>query len=220
MTTQPTIILQAFESTKVIPVFYHEDPEVCAEVMKACYTGGIRVFEFTNRGEQARQNFAHLRDLKAASMPDMQLGIGTIKNVVDARTFTDMGADFIVCPVVDPETATYCQRAGILWIPGCMTPTEISVAEKNGAALVKLFPGSALGPEFVKAIKPLFPGLKFMPTGGVEPEAANLKAWFGAGVVCVGMGSNLIPKDILADRDWKSLGEKIKQTFALLRSLQ
>lgn len=220
MKTQPDIIVKAFEDTKVIPVFYHEDPEVCAEVMKACYAGGIRVFEFTNRGEGARQNFAHLRDLKTATMPDMQLGIGTIKNAADAKTFTDMGADFIVCPVVDPETAAYCKSAGILWIPGCMTPTEISIAEKNGAPLVKLFPGSALGPDYVKAIKPLFPGLKFMPTGGVEPEIANLKAWFGAGVVCVGMGSNLIPKDILSKKDWTGLAEKIKQTFALLRSFQ
>ncbi|WP_109694029.1 bifunctional 4-hydroxy-2-oxoglutarate aldolase/2-dehydro-3-deoxy-phosphogluconate aldolase [Chitinophaga deserti] len=220
MKTQPDIIVKAFEDTKVIPVFYHEDPEVCAEVMKACYAGGIRVFEFTNRGEGTRQNFAHLRDLKTATMPDMQLGIGTIKNAADAKTFTDMGADFIVCPVVDPETAAYCKAAGILWIPGCMTPTEISIAEKNGAPLVKLFPGSALGPDYVKAIKPLFPGLKFMPTGGVEPEIANLKAWFGAGVVCVGMGSNLIPKDILSKKDWSGLAEKIKQTFALLRSFQ
>lgn len=220
MKAQPDIIVKAFEDTKVIPVFYHEDPEVCAEVMKACYAGGIRVFEFTNRGEGARQNFAHLRDLKTATMPDMQLGIGTIKNAADAKTFTDMGADFIVCPVVDPETAAYCKSAGILWIPGCMTPTEISIAEKNGAPLVKLFPGSALGPDYVKAIKPLFPGLKFMPTGGVEPEITNLKAWFGAGVVCVGMGSNLIPKETLSKKDWTGLSEKIKQTFALLRSFQ
>jgi 2-dehydro-3-deoxyphosphogluconate aldolase/(4S)-4-hydroxy-2-oxoglutarate aldolase len=209
-------IIQAFEATKVVPVFYHEDPAVCVEVMKACYEGGIRVFEFTNRGEHARHNFAALRDVKNASMPEMHLGIGTIKNAADAKVYTDMGADFIVCPVVDPETAAYCREQGILWVPGCMTPTEISIAEKHDAQLVKLFPGSSLGPGFVKAIRPLFPSLRFMPTGGVEPEKENLEQWFGAGVVCVGMGSNLIPKNVIEKQDWKGLSAKIKQTFALL----
>ncbi|MGN6509410.1 MAG: bifunctional 4-hydroxy-2-oxoglutarate aldolase/2-dehydro-3-deoxy-phosphogluconate aldolase [Chitinophaga sp.] len=209
-------IIQAFEATKVVPVFYHEDPAVCVEVMKACYEGGIRVFEFTNRGEHARHNFAALRDVKNASMPEMHLGIGTIKNAADAKVYTDMGADFIVCPVVDPETAAYCREQGILWVPGCMTPTEISIADKHDAQLVKLFPGSSLGPGFVKAIRPLFPSLRFMPTGGVEPEKENLEQWFGAGVVCVGMGSNLIPKNVIEKQDWKGLSAKIKQTFALL----
>ena len=209
-------IIQAFKATKVVPVFYHEDPAVCVEVMKACYEGGIRVFEFTNRGEHARHNFAALRDVKNASMPEMHLGIGTIKNAADAKVYTDMGADFIVCPVVDPETAAYCREQGILWVPGCMTPTEISIAEKHDAQLVKLFPGSSLGPGFVKAIRPLFPSLRFMPTGGVEPEKENLEQWFGAGVVCVGMGSNLIPKNVIEKQDWKGLSAKIKQTFALL----
>ena len=187
--------------------------------MKACYEGGIRVFEFTNRGEHARHNFAELRDVKTASMPDMYLGIGTIKNAADAKAYTDMGADFIVCPVVDTETAAYCHEQNILWVPGCMTPTEISVAEKNGAQLVKLFPGSTLGPGFVKAIKPLFPSTRFMPTGGVEPEKDNLQQWFDAGVVCVGMGSNLIAKNAIEKQDWKGLSAKIKQTFAYIAAL-
>ncbi|WP_343701365.1 bifunctional 4-hydroxy-2-oxoglutarate aldolase/2-dehydro-3-deoxy-phosphogluconate aldolase [Chitinophaga sp.] len=220
MTPQPDIVLQAFEATKVVPVFYHDDPAVCAEVMKACYEGGIRVFEFTNRGEYARQNFAQLRDLKTKSMPDMHLGIGTIKNAGDARTFTEMGADFIVSPIIDEATATYCKSAGILWVPGCMTPSEIAMAEKSGAALVKLFPGSTLGPGFVKAIKPLFPGLRFMPTGGVEPEQANLQAWFEAGVVCVGLGSNLLPKSVIDKQDWKGLTGKVTQTFAYIKALK
>ncbi len=220
MTPQPETVLSAFESTKVVPVFYHDDPEVCAAVMKACYEGGIRVFEFTNRGEHARQNFSHLRDLKTASMPDMYLGIGTIKNAADAKTFTDLGADFIVSPVIDEATAAYCRSQHIFWVPGCMTPSEIAVAEKNGALLVKLFPGSTLGPGFVKAIKPLFPGLRFMPTGGVEPEQANLQAWFDAGVVCVGLGSNLLPKAAIDKKDWAGLTGKVTQTFAYIKALQ
>lgn len=220
MTPQPATVLRAFETTRVVPVFYHDDPEVCAAVMKACYEGGIRVFEFTNRGEHARQNFAHLRDIKTASMPDMYLGIGTIKNAADAKTFTEMGADFIVSPIIDEATATYCQSQNIFWVPGCMTPSEIAVAEKNGASLVKLFPGSTLGPGFVKAIKPLFPGLRFMPTGGVEPEQANLQAWFDAGVVCVGLGSNLLPKSAIDKKDWKGLAGKVTQTFAYIKALK
>jgi len=220
MTPQPDIILKAFESGKIIPVFYHDDPEVCCDVMRACYEGGIRVFEFTNRGEYARQNFARLRDLKTTTMPDMYLGIGTIKNAADAKTFTEMGADFIVSPIVDAETGSYCRSQNIFWVPGCMTPSEIAVAEKNGAMLVKLFPGSSLGPGFVKAIKPLFPATRFMPTGGVEPEQSNLQAWFDAGVVCVGMGSNLLAKSTIDNKDWKGLSAKVAQTFAIIRALQ
>lgn len=220
MAPHPDTVVKAFEQTRIIPVFYHDSAEVSVEVLKACYEGGIRVFEFTNRGESARHNFSVLRDLKTTSMPDLYLGIGTIKSAAEAKQFIDIGADFIVSPIVDAETGAYCKEQNVLWVPGCMTPTEISIAEKNEAALVKLFPGSALSPGYVKAIKPLFPGLRFMPTGGVEPEQANLEAWFDAGVVCVGMGSNLLSKSTIDKKDWKSLQIKVKQTFALLRNQQ
>lgn len=219
MAVASEIILSAFERSKVIPVFYHDDPEVCCEVMQACYDGGIRVFEFTNRGENARRNFSIMRDRKLQHMPDMYLGIGTIKNAADAKTFTEMGADFIVSPIINPAIAEYCNGAGIFWVPGCMTPTEIALAEENKAQLVKLFPGSSLGPGYVKAIKPLFPTMKFMPTGGVEPEAANLKSWFDAGVVCVGMGSNLLPKKAVDSKDWTSIKANVVQTFAFIKAL-
>ncbi|NSL88397.1 bifunctional 4-hydroxy-2-oxoglutarate aldolase/2-dehydro-3-deoxy-phosphogluconate aldolase [Chitinophaga solisilvae] len=216
MAPQPATIIAAFEQSGIIPVFYHDDADVCCEVLQACYDGGLRVFEFTSRGAAAQQNFARLLEKKKASMPDLYLGIGTIKNATDAAAYTALGADFIVAPVTDPETGAYCKSQQILWIPGCMTPTEISVAEKNGAQLVKLFPGNVLGPGFVKAIKPLFPQLKFMPTGGVEPTRVSMDAWFEAGVVCVGMGSNLLNKSLIDSRDWSSLREKIMQTFAFL----
>lgn len=219
MAPHPDTVIKAFEQTGVIPVFYHDSAEISAEVLKACYEGGIRVFEFTNRGENARHNFSVLRDLKTTSMPDLYLGIGTIKNAAEAKQFIDIGADFIVSPVVDTETGAYCKEQNVLWIPGCMTPTEISVAEKSGAPLVKLFPGSALGPGFVKAIKPLFPAMKFMPTGGVEPEKENLKSWFDAGVVCVGMGSNLLSKSLIENKDWAGLTAKFAQTIAFIRAL-
>lgn len=212
-------ILAAFQESKVIPVFYHDDADTCCEALQACYDAGIRVFEFTNRGEHARHNFAIMRDKKLKTMPDLYLGIGTIKNAAEAKVFTDMGADFIVSPVINPAIADYCNGAEIFWVPGCMTPTEIALAEEKGAKLVKLFPGSSLGPGFVKAISPLFPNLKFMPTGGVEPEAQNLKAWFDAGVVCVGMGSNLLPKKAVESRDWDTVKANIVQTFAFIRAL-
>lgn len=220
MAPSSEIIIAAFEQSGIIPVFYHDDADVCLDVLQACYDGGLRVFEFTSRGENARKNFAALRDRKVATMPDLYLGIGTIKNAADAAVYTGMGADFIVCPVTDPETATYCQSAQITWIPGCMTPSEISVAEKNGAQLVKLFPGNVLGPGYVKSIKPLFPQLKFMPTGGVEPTQISMDAWFDAGVVCVGMGSNLLSKSMIESKDWGGLKEKIMQTFAFLKAMK
>lgn len=213
-------IIAAFEQSGIIPVFYHDDENVCLEVLQACYDGGLRVFEFTSRGENARKNFAAMRDRKLAAMPDLYLGIGTIKNAADAAIYAGMGADFIVCPVSDPETAAYCRSENITWIPGCMTPTEISVAEKNGASLVKLFPGNVLGPGYVKSIKPLFPQLKFMPTGGVEPTQLSMDAWFDAGVVCVGMGSNLLSKPLIESKDWGGLKEKIMQTFAFLSAMK
>ncbi|MGN7820407.1 bifunctional 4-hydroxy-2-oxoglutarate aldolase/2-dehydro-3-deoxy-phosphogluconate aldolase [Chitinophaga varians] len=216
MAPRPETIIAAFEQSGIIPVFYHDDADVCCEVLQACYDGGLRVFEFTSRGAQAQQNFSRLLELKRAKMPDLYLGIGTIKDAAAAAAYTQLGADFIVCPVTDPETGAYCRSQQVLWIPGCMTPTEISVAEKNEAKLVKLFPGNVLGPAYVKAIKPLFPNLKFMPTGGVEPTRVSMDAWFDAGVVCVGMGSNLLAKSLIDSRDWASLKEKIVQTFAFL----
>ncbi|WP_291907388.1 bifunctional 4-hydroxy-2-oxoglutarate aldolase/2-dehydro-3-deoxy-phosphogluconate aldolase [Chitinophaga sp. CB10] len=220
MAPKSEIILAAFRQSGVIPVFYHEDVNVCLEVLQACYEGGLRVFEFTSRGAAARANFKAMLEKKNATMPEMYLGIGTIKNADDAAFFADAGADFIVCPIADPATAAVCHEKQITWIPGCMTPTEISVAEKNGAQLVKLFPGNVLGPGFATAIKPLFPNLKFMPTGGVEPTADSMKSWFDAGVVCVGMGSNLLSKSLIESRDWGGLKEKVMQTFAILKGLQ
>ncbi|MBV8255621.1 MAG: bifunctional 4-hydroxy-2-oxoglutarate aldolase/2-dehydro-3-deoxy-phosphogluconate aldolase [Chitinophaga sp.] len=220
MAPKSEIIFAAFQQSGIIPVFYHEDVNVCLEVLQACYDGGLRVFEFTSRGAAARANFTAMLERKKATMPEMYLGIGTIKNAADAAFFADAGADFIVCPIVDPATAEICHQRQITWIPGCMTPTEIALAEKNGAGLVKLFPGNVLGPGFAAAIKPLFPGLKFMPTGGVEPTAASMKSWFDTGVICVGMGSNLVSKSVVENRDWAALKEKVMQTFAILKGLQ
>jgi len=212
-------IIAAFERSKVIPVFYHDDAEVCTAVLQACYDAGLRVFEFTNRGEGAKRNFAIMQEKKKAAMPDMYLGIGTIKTAPDVKVFSDMGADFIVSPIIDLDVAESCRKENIVWVPGCMTPSEIAVAEKNNAPLTKLFPGSALGPGYVKAIKPLFPGMKFMPTGGVEPTKESIRSWLDAGVVCVGMGSNLLDKALIDKKDWPALTAQMKTLVTLVKEI-
>jgi len=187
----------------VIPVYYHEDKDTCINVLKASYAGGIRVFEFTNRGEHAPENFKAMLEYRNAHFPDLKLGIGTIKTVAQADQYISIGADFIVSPIVKEDIAKLAFSNGMLWVPGCMTPTEINFAEELGASLVKLFPGDTLGPGFLKAIKPLFPGLKFMPTGGVDVNKESIDSWLNAGVTALGFGSKLFqaPQDA-TDFNW------------------
>ncbi|MGZ3874327.1 MAG: bifunctional 4-hydroxy-2-oxoglutarate aldolase/2-dehydro-3-deoxy-phosphogluconate aldolase [Mucilaginibacter sp.] len=181
----------------MLPLFFNEDAEVSLQVTRTLYKAGIRVIEYTNRGKQALDNFKALTKLSRKEMPDLLLGIGTIKNVSDAEAFIDVGADFIVSPIINPELAKVTRKHKVLWIPGCMTPTEIYTAQKSGAELIKIFPANILGPEFISAIKELFPGQLFIPTGGVELNAKNISAWFQAGVCAVGMGSKLVSKEIM-----------------------
>lgn len=183
--------LAYIKANPIIPVYYNDNPDVCVEVLKACYDGGIRVFEFTNRGANAPKNFEILLAERQKDFPDLLLGIGTIKTAAQADTYLNLGADFIVSPIVKAEVAQSAKDAEVFWIPGCMTPTEIDLAEELGAKLIKLFPGDTLGPGFLKAINPLFPQLSFMPTGGVDLEASNLNTWLNAGVSALGFGSKL-----------------------------
>lgn len=192
-------ILNIIEEYPIIPVFYDDDPAHCENIIKACYKGGVRVFEFVNRGNKGFQNFEYLYNLSKDNFPDLKLGIGTIKNRKEAEQFISLGADFVVSPIFDAEIAEYCQQANIFWVPGCMTPTEINMAEKSNVKLVKIFPGNTLGPSYIKSIKPLFPNLKFMPTGGVEVDESNIAAWLDAGVTSVGLGSKLfqdLPQEV------------------------
>ena len=178
----------------VLPVYYHDDAQTCIDVVNACYQGGIRVFEFVNRGASALDNFKQLLDYRQKHLPELLLGIGTIKDAAMATAYIAAGADFIVSPLVKPEIAEVTLKQDILVVPGCMTPTEISLAEDLGAPLVKLFPGDTLGAGFLKAIKPLFPTMRFMPTGGVNPTQESIEGWFEAGVSAVGLGSKLFAK--------------------------
>ncbi|MDN5285778.1 MAG: 2-dehydro-3-deoxyphosphogluconate aldolase / (4S)-4-hydroxy-2-oxoglutarate aldolase [Mucilaginibacter sp.] len=188
-----------------LPLFFYEDAEVSLEITRTLYKAGIRVFEYTNRGAAALANFKVLKKAQQEEMPDLELGIGTIKTAAEAEAFIAAGADFIVAPVINPEVGAIAKQHNLLWIPGCMTPTEIHTAQQHGAALIKLFPANILGPEFMSSIKELFAGQLFIPTGGVDLNIDSISTWFRAGVCAVGMGSKLISKKTLEGRLYEQL---------------
>lgn len=204
----------------LLPLYFHADETVSADVLKALYAGGIRAVEYTNRGEDALHNFKQLRKLADKELQGLQLGVGTIKNKDAAKDFVKAGADFIVSPGLAQEVGRTCEKEELLWIPGCMTPTEIIAAEELGVQLVKLFPGNLLGPSFVGAIKELFPRMQFMPTGGVELQQENIQAWFRAGVSAVGMGSKLITKEILEQKNYEQITALTRQALQWIASIK
>lgn len=212
-------LINQIKNEGMLPLFYHDDVTVCENVLQALYNGGVRCVEFTNRGVHALPNFKHLVSLKT-TMPGLILGIGTIKTPQDATSFIEAGADFLISPCFDASVADVAYMHKVLWIPGCMTPTEIHVAQKSGATLVKLFPGNVLGPGFVEAIKTLFTGVDFLVTGGVEPTEQNIGAWFNAGVSGVGLGSKLITKDVLANKNYTQLETQTTQLVQLIKKVQ
>lgn len=212
-------LINQIKNEGMLPLFYHDDANVCENVLQALYNGGVRCVEFTNRGVHALPNFKHLVSLKT-TMPGLILGIGTIKTPQDATSFIEAGADFLISPCFDASVADVAYMHKVLWIPGCMTPTEIHVAQKSGATLIKLFPGNVLGPGFVEAIKTLFTGVDFLVTGGVEPTEQNIGAWVKAGVSGVGLGSKLITKDVLANKNYKQLETQTTQLVQLIKKVQ
>jgi 2-dehydro-3-deoxyphosphogluconate aldolase/(4S)-4-hydroxy-2-oxoglutarate aldolase len=192
---------------------------VAQHVLKACYDGGIRVFEFTNRGAEAPAIFAKLIDYCEKECPDLVLGIGTIYDAKQANEFIAMGADFMLQPFTTPEVGEVCAKHDIPWMPGTMTLTEIRNAEILGAKYVKIFPGNVVGPGFVKAIKGPMPKTKIMVTGGVEPNKESLSSWFGAGAAAVGMGSQLFPADLIAKKDYQAISNTISDLIKIYRGL-
>lgn len=205
----------------MVPVFYHADIEVCKEVVKACYEGGVRVFEFTNRGDFAHEVFSGLVKHSREHFPDLMLGAGSVLDAATTALYIQSGADFIVSPAIKEDMAIVCNRRKILWSPGCGSLTEISRAEELGAEVVKIFPALQVGgPKFVAAVKGPCPWSSIMPTGGVEPKEENLKAWFDAGVHCVGMGSQLISKEIISSADWAGLKELTKAALETIKKVR
>ena len=213
-------LLKLIPEQGILPLYFYKDTEVSLEVLRALYNAGIRAVEYTNRGEAALRNFKKMREVCDAELKGMYLGIGTIKNGSMAQTFIDAGADYIICPGLIEEVAEVADKNNMLWVPGCMTPTEIIRAETLGAKMIKLFPGNILGPEFMSAIKALFPGLLFMPTGGVDLDKENIAGWFKAGVCAVGMGSKLISKQLLEDKNYGKIEELTKQAMGIVKSLR
>jgi len=210
----------AMKETGIVPVFYNKDIETCKKVLMACYKGGVRVFEFTNRGDYAHEVFAELNKWATVEAPEMILGIGSVVDAGTTSLYIQLGANFIVSPVLNPEMAKVCNRRKIAWSPGCGSVTEIGYAEELGAEVVKIFPGSQVGgPSFVKGVKGPFPWTSIMPTGGVEPTEDNLTKWFEAGVHCVGMGSQLITGEVIKSGDYSILENTCKDALALVRKL-
>lgn len=214
-------VFQAMKETGVVPVFYHADVEVCKAVVKACYDGGIRVFEFVNRGDFAHEIFSEVNKYALKELPGMILGAGSIVEEATTALYIQNGANFIVSPLLNENMARICNRRKIMWSPGCGTISEIGKAEELGAEVVKVFPASEVGgPSFVKAVKAPCPWTNIMPTGGVDTSADNLKKWFDAGVTCVGMGSKLFPKDIIENHNWEALAGMVKELMTTIKSVR
>ena len=216
--SESTVVI-SMKETGMVPVFYHADLNIAKGVVDAAYAGGVRVFEFTNRGGNAYDVFTQLLT-HTEQYPDLILGIGTILDGATTKKFIEAGAHFVVSPILKAEMATVCKAHDIMWTPGCATLTEIVTGKDLGAEVIKIFPGSVLGPGFVSAIMPVIPGLQLMPTGGVEPNEKNLSGWFKAGVICVGMGSQLFTKDIIAEKNWSLLTEKVSETLRIIRQIR
>ena len=213
-------LLKLIPQQGVLPLYFYKDADVSIEILKALYNAGIRAVEYTNRGEAALQNFKKMRVVCNEELKGMYLGIGTIKNGAMAQTFIDAGADYIICPGLIEDVATVADKNNMLWVPGCMTPSEIIRAENMGAKMIKLFPGNILGPDFMSAIKELFPGLLFMPTGGVDLDKDNIAGWFKAGVCAVGMGSKLVSKNLLEQRDYAKIESLTRQAIEIVNSMR
>jgi 2-dehydro-3-deoxyphosphogluconate aldolase/(4S)-4-hydroxy-2-oxoglutarate aldolase len=207
--------------TGIIPVFYNKDSGICRNVIKACYEGGVRVFEFTNRGDYAHELFSELNKWAEKNYPDLIMGVGSVTDSGTSSLYIQLGANFIVSPILNPDMAKVCNRRKILWCPGCASLSEISYAEELGAEIVKIFPGSSVGgPAFVKAVKGPCPWTSIMPTGGVEPTMDNLKEWFSSGVTCVGIGSKLISGEMIQKEEWGLLTTKVGEAVNIVRSLR
>ena len=212
-------VVSVMRDTGVVPLFTHDNAEEALQVVEAAYRGGVRTFEFTNRRSNSFEIFSHLIR-ERGKFPDLMLGIGTVMDGPTTQKFIDAGADFIISPILKVEMAGVCEKNNIPWIPGCATLTEIVTAKDNGAAVIKVFPGSVLGPGFVSSILPVVPDLRLMITGGVEPTKENLTSWFKAGAMCVGMGSQLFTKEILQTRNWTLLSQKVSQAVELVKQIR
>lgn len=212
--------LSVIHEQGIMPLFYHMDVELGKQILQACYEAGGRLLEFTNRGDFAHETFRELNLYAREELPDMVMGVGSINDAATAALYMQLGASFIVSASLREDVALTCNRRKVPYLPGCATLTEIGRAEELGCEIVKLFPGSVYGPEFIKSIKGPQPWTSIMPTGGVTTELHNLKGWFSAGAVCVGLGSQLIGNSVIKERDFAGLTENVRQALATAKDLR
>lgn len=213
-------VATVMKETGMVPLFFHSDVQLAKNILKACYDGGARLMEFTSRGDFAFEVFGDLNKYALAELPGMILGVGSVTDAAAASLYMQLGANFIVTPVLREDIAIVCNRRKVLWSPGCGTLTEIARAEELGCEIVKLFPGDIYGPNFIKAIKGPCPWTSIMPTGGVSTSEENLKGWFDAGVTCVGIGSQLISTEIIKNKDFSGLESKVKTTLDTIKKIR
>jgi len=213
-------VASVMTETGLVPLFYHSDIEESKKVLKACYDGGARLLEFTNRGDFAHEIFGKLNKYVLENLPGMVLGVGSVTDAGAASLYMQLGANFVVTPVLREDIAIVCNRKKVLWSPGCGSLTEIARAEELGCEIVKLFPGGIYGPDFVKAIKGPCKWTSIMPTGGVSPTKENLEKWFNAGVTCVGMGSKLIAKDAKGNFDYQKIEKLVQFSLGIIKDLK
>ena len=212
-------LVNKVSKTGMVPVYSHDDVDIIYNVVKACYEGGIRAFEYTNRSQEALEVFKKLKE-RTASLSGLSLGVGTIMDLDQCKSYFEAGTAFIVSPIVDKDVADFCASKQISWTPGCGTLTEIVQGERLGAKLIKVFPADVLGPKFVKSVLGPCKHLRLMPTGGVSPLDRNLKNWFDSGVTCVGMGSQLFSKDLIEKGEFHELPQKIQSTLSTIKNLK
>ncbi len=213
--------LSLMKAIGIIPVFYNADFDVARDVACACADGGARVVEFTNRGDRAVNVFTRLEEYCAKERREIVLGVGSIVDAPTAAMYIGAGASFVVGPLLDEETAFLCNSRKIPYSPGCGTVTEIHRAHRLGVEICKIFPGAEVGgPAFVKNVQGPCPWTEIMPTGGVSPTKESLGAWFGAGVACVGMGSNLITKELLAARDYAGITKRVSEAIEIVKQIR
>ena len=213
-------VLETVKETGIVPVFYNAELETSKKVLKACYEGGIRAFEFTNRGDFAHEVFGELVKYANKELPGMIVGVGSIVDPGTAALYIQLGANFVVGPLFNPEIAPVCNRRLIPYCPGCGSVSEVGAAQEAGCDLCKVFPGDVLGPAFVKGLRAPMPWSRIMVTGGVKPERENLAGWFGAGVTCVGMGSNLFPKELIASGEWEKITGLCKNALEIVKEVR
>lgn len=211
-------VLQKIGATGMVPVYYNADVEVAKHVIKACYDGGVRAFEFTNRGDFAHEVFGELVKWADKECPELALGAGTVVDAPTAALYIQLGANFIVGPLFNPDVAPVCNRRLVPYCPGCGTVSEIGKAQELGADLTKVFPGDVYGPRFIKDLMAPCPWSKIMVTGGVAPTQENLEGWIKAGAFCVGMGSKLFPKEVVGKGDWESITQLCKQCITIIQN--